>query len=484
MLRRALAVATGLLAALGSGSANAAPGELSAIEIDTIGNDFGYWEYLPEAYDESESWPLFIFLSGIGENGVGTLDPTACADGPDTAGDYLCRALRHGPQSLLWRQLHEGEAGLWNDEERPFVVIAPQNPAPLYQSMPYDVEDLDGFVQFVIDTYAIDTRRMYLVGMSMGGYSTVLSLVSYPHGFAAVSMMPGIAGAGEHAAVCDMTEQNMWIFHGENDGGAFPPVGMVSLGNLFSQCPEPKPTPRITVYQGLGHDVWTPTISPEIGMSAPVLETFNAQGVIVDLDPYDVDLYTWLLQHDKPVVDAGSDVEATMADAHVQLHATTEDDDAVEYTWTQTSGSAMTLANTDTATIDVSGFQVGAYTFEVLVVDADGQHDVDEVTLTIVEAAAGESSTGEPPTTSGDDESTDAGTTEPDAEESESAEPASESSTSDAVTTTAASTAGAESEAEPPATDGDDSGCSCATTRRFDGTWLLFFLLLGVRRRE
>jgi MYXO-CTERM domain-containing protein len=166
------------------------------------------------------------------------------------------------------------------------------------------------------------------------------------------------------------------------------------------------PTPRITVYEDLGHNVWTQTIEPEIGLGAPVLDSLFTQGTNVDLDPYDVDLYTWLLQHDKPVVDAGADVEATTDDALVQLQATTVDDDPIVYAWTQTSGAALTLANADTDTLDVSGLAVGVYTFEVLAIDADDQHDVDEVALTVVDApiegtttgGVGETTTTEPST--------------------------------------------------------------------------------------
>lgn len=518
MRTKALALVFGCAVAGRAGVAAADPGELSPVEIDTIGNVFGYWEYLPAAYDEAESWPLFVFLSGIGENGVGTLDPTACANGPDTAGNYLCRNLRHGPQNLLWRQLHEGETGLWDDVERPFVVISPQNPAPLFEYTAYDVDDLEAFLEFLLDTYAIDPRRMYLVGMSMGGYSTVLSIAAYPHRYAAVSMMPGIAGI-DADDVCTLTEQNMWIFHGEVDTNPFPALAMVAFGYQFSQCPEPVPTPRITVYQGAGHNVWTRTIDPPIGLGSAVLDWFFTQGTNVALDPYDIDLYTWLLAHDKPVVDAGPDVEATTDDTLVQLQATTIDDDPVTYTWTQTSGPAVTLANANTDTLDVSGFDVGQYTFEVLVVDADDQHDVDEVVLTVVDVPIGttgttggdaSTSSGEPPSTESDETTAQptSGTpsTEGDAttDDATTNAPATSSDvpTSDGTTPTGggsmtgvASTAsgpgetsgtdgGGGTDTDVDATANEGSGCSCvAGSDRTPPLSILLVLLFGLRRR-
>ena len=132
-------VAAGLLAA--PSVANADPGDIVGIEIDSVDVDgdtvgdnvYGYWEYLPTAYDTiGEPWPMFIFLSGIGENGNGTLPPGGCS-GPGHAGEYLCRNLRHGPQSHIWNNLYgAGNLSDWDDEERPFIVISPQNPAPLF----------------------------------------------------------------------------------------------------------------------------------------------------------------------------------------------------------------------------------------------------------------------------------------------------------------------------------------------------------------
>ena len=384
-----------------SSSAWADPGALTGIEIDSQGNDFGYWEYLPTAYDEAEDWPVLIFLSGIGENGNGMLDPTECGNGPDTAGEYLCRNLRHGPQHLIWNQLHNGQAGLWNDEERPFIVISPQNPAPLYQMTAYDVDDLDVFLQYLLDTYAADPRRLYLTGMSMGGYSVALSLQSYPDRYSAVSIMPGIAGQDAQMDVCNWTRQNIWAFHGENDGNPFNPGGVVSLVRLFNECPEPHPTGRITMYADAGHNVWTRTIDPPQGMDDPVLTEYTAQGVTVDLDPYDPDLYTWLLWHDKPVVDAGPDLFATTDDPMVQVTATTIDDDPIEYTWTQIAGGALTIAGADAATLELSDYEVGTYTFEVLAVDADHQWDRDEVTIEIALGGGGGTTGGTTGTTGG-----------------------------------------------------------------------------------
>src|SRR5688500_4750488 len=116
MNRAKLIALTSALGSLVPGLASADPGELSPIAINTQGNNYGYFEYLPEAYDESEDWPVLIFLSGIGEFGNGTLPQpaNACPNGPNYNEPVLCRNLRHGPQNLIYRQEVLGQAGLWN----------------------------------------------------------------------------------------------------------------------------------------------------------------------------------------------------------------------------------------------------------------------------------------------------------------------------------------------------------------------------------
>ena len=139
--------------------ASAAPGELRAVGVGTEGNNYGYWEYLPNAYDEDEEWPLFVFLGGVGEVGTGE-DDTPCAYPPQQpdfeGGSGLCNHLRHGPQRLIYQTLNEGD-DLWDDTERPFVVIAPQNPL-IYS--PYDPGALNEFFDYLQETYALDSRRL------------------------------------------------------------------------------------------------------------------------------------------------------------------------------------------------------------------------------------------------------------------------------------------------------------------------------------
>ncbi len=381
--------------------AAADPGDIVGIEIasvdlddDMVGdNIYGYWEYLPTAYDTvGEPWPMFIFLSGIGENGNGLLPPGGCS-GPGNPGSYLCRNLRHGPQSHIWDQLYgPGALNEWDEEERPFIVISPQNPAPpLVFGNPYDSDDMNEFLDYLIEAYNVDPRRIYLTGMSMGGYSVALSLVDHPGRYAAASMLPGIGVTGSDP--CNVGRTALWSFHGDLDqagSGAFDPGPLTTWMASVRDCPEPHPDVELTMYVNAGHNVWSRTIDPLQGQDDPVYEEFPYQGgMLFDTIPYEPDIYTWLLQYDLPEVSAGPDFEVTTDDDSFEILAFITDDDPVEFTWTQTAGDPLTLTDADTQTLTVSDLVEGEYTFNVFALDADDQYDSDEVTITIVPGMGG-----------------------------------------------------------------------------------------------
>lgn len=392
LLRLGTALSATVLGTLPS-TASADPGELTPIAINTQGNNFGYIEYLPEAYNEGEDWPVLIFLTGIGENGTGQLPATNdCRNGPNYNDPVLCRNLRHGPQNLIYQQQTFGTP-LWNDETRPFIVISPQNPAPLFTYVPYSSNNLDAFVDYLIDQYAVDERRIYLTGMSMGGYSATLLANYNPDRFAAIAIMPGINGVPADR-VCDLTQQNIWAFHGQNDGNPFNPIGIVDLITQFDACPSPHPNARLTIYTGAGHDVWTRTFRPASGMANATLTTYNLRGVNVPLDPYNVDLYTWLLTHDKPLVSAGPDLEGVTGEV-IELSAVADDDDTFTTTWTQTSGPAVAISNASGLVASFEPSAAGVYEFRIELVDADGQWDDDTLLVTIGEGTGGEDTGGE-----------------------------------------------------------------------------------------
>lgn len=110
----------------------------------------GYIEYLPDGYSTKASWPLIIFLHGVGEmtdrdsNGKSTnlLD---CANG--------------GPLHYTRTKDENG-----NYHKLPFIVLNPQS------STWWSAADLEQFRKDAIKKYHVDQTRVYITGLSMGGY--------------------------------------------------------------------------------------------------------------------------------------------------------------------------------------------------------------------------------------------------------------------------------------------------------------------------
>lgn len=411
--------------ALSSSEANAeipfidqvTPGELRGIGRDP-GDPwiYGYWEYLPTTYDTlapGETLPLLVFLPGIGEYD----DDSACPGDADVCApsdcgtDGLCRNLHWGPQQHM-------AANDWDETLRPFIMISPQYDIPPFAADDWDLVELDAFVQFVVDNYPVDPRRMYLAGMSQGGRATLQYVGANGRRFTAASPMPGgVVAAG---TTCSFDDTALWVFHGEDDNngqlgdGVFAPCNMVAAVEIYehpelhpeySACTDyvgmPRPDGRITMFYDTGHFAWVPAIDPiDNGFAASEWASDIGCGTTIDFRQYSAALdsdgvYSWYLSLDRPDVVAPDDLELLGDAGSVDLQAVTTDDDAITYAWTQTAGPAATLTNADGDTLTASDLlPETVYTFEVFVTDSDNQWDRDEVTVTVLELPPSGSSDG------------------------------------------------------------------------------------------
>jgi len=194
-----------------------------------------YLLFLPEDYtkEQDKKWPLMLFLHGAGERG-----------------SDINKVKVHGPPKIV-----EGK------KDFPFIVVSPQCPDGSW----WDPQQLISLLDEIQANYRVDTDRIYVTGLSMGGFGTWDLAQRYADRFAAIAP---ICGAGNPAAVRRMGKLPAWIFHGDKD----PTVAVENSDQMYEAMKKAGIEVKYTRYEGVGHDSWTATYNnPE--------------------------LYTWLLAH-------------------------------------------------------------------------------------------------------------------------------------------------------------------------------------------
>ncbi len=190
-----------------------------------------YWLYLPQDYQREgeRRWPLILFLHGAGERGTN-----------------LSKVAVHGPPKFLR-----------NRPDFPFVVVSPQCPT----GEVWSDETLLALLDHVLARHAIDPARVYLTGLSMGGYGTWSLATKAPQRFAAVAPICGggetirvlLPGPGQAAALRTL---GVWAFHGAKDD-VVPVAESERMINAFKAAGVKDL--QLTVYPDAGHDAWTET---------------------------------------------------------------------------------------------------------------------------------------------------------------------------------------------------------------------------------
>lgn len=186
-----------------------------------------YLVYTPSQVGEQtgKKWPLVIFLHGAGERGTD-----------------LNLVKKHG----LTMMAEQGE-------KFPFILAAPQCPVESFWDRQLDA--LDGFLSELLRTYPIDTERIYLTGLSMGGFGTWHWSERRPNAFAAIAPICGGAMPmlGFPERIKKIKHVPVWAFHGDSDDV----VPLSSSQELVDVLRENNGNVRFTVYEGVGHDSWT-----------------------------------------------------------------------------------------------------------------------------------------------------------------------------------------------------------------------------------
>lgn len=198
------------------------------------GDTLNYRMLFPDA-NNNRKYPLVIFLHGSGERGS---DNEA--------------QLKWGVQNFATDQnmlLHPAlviapqcpEKMTWSNISRNDMKLQPQPSKPM--------ELLIGLIHQLMSTMPVDTNRIYITGLSMGGYGTYDALERYPQLFAAA--VP-VCGAGDTSRAAAIAHVPIWIYQGAED----PAVNPAYAAQMFEALTRAGAHPGFTQYPEVGHFSW------------------------------------------------------------------------------------------------------------------------------------------------------------------------------------------------------------------------------------
>jgi len=205
----------------------------------TEGAQLGYRLLTPRNYDPAKKYPLVVFLHGAGERGT------------DNAAQ-----LKHGAPLFLKAEARE---------KYPCFVVAPQcppdqtwtavpkgwtGPNPFAEEPTAPMKLLFGALDAVLKEFSVDQDRLYVTGLSMGGYGTWDILTRQPQRWAAV--VP-VCGGGDVARIAPAKGVALWAFHGANDTV----VPTVRSREMIAALAAAGGKPLYSEYPGVSHNSWS-----------------------------------------------------------------------------------------------------------------------------------------------------------------------------------------------------------------------------------
>jgi predicted peptidase len=216
--------------------------DFSAEVYKSGSEELPYRIHLPKSMDKSKKYPLVIFLHGAGERG-----------------NENKKQLAHGAKDILKYSRSNNE---------PVIIIAPQCPkkkqwvntpwGKLSHTMPKEpsipMALAISLLKSKVNNLPVDVKRVYVSGLSMGGYGTWDIIQRMPDYFAAA--IP-VCGGGDSAEAPKLKNLPIWCFHGGNDRV----VKTKRSQDMIAAIKKAGGSPKYTEYPGVGHNSWSATFS-------------------------------------------------------------------------------------------------------------------------------------------------------------------------------------------------------------------------------
>jgi len=197
-------------------------GFLDRVHKDEDGKEAKYVLFVPHDYKGDKAYPLILFLHGSGETGTDGKKPAAVGLGP---------AIKK------------------QEKEFPFIAVFPQSQKRTWHADSDDAKRALAILSAVQKEYKVDPKRVYLTGLSMGGYGTWSLAAKYPEKWAAI--VP-VCGGGDPAQAEKIKGLPCWCFHGDEDKA----VKVERSREMIEALKKAGAQPKYTEYPGVGHNSW------------------------------------------------------------------------------------------------------------------------------------------------------------------------------------------------------------------------------------
>ena len=212
----------------------------------TYKNDDGhtseYVVFVPHKYDGTKEFPVILFLHGAGETKGGKKMPVEVGIGTHI-------------------KAHE--------KSFPFITVIPQAETRGWQADGPNAKRALAMLDAVTKEFKTDPNRVYLTGISMGGYGTWSLAAAHPDRWAAVvPICGGVRGKEEVGKTAEKVKDiPCWVFHGDKD----PAVPVDRSRELVEALKAAGGHPKYTEYPGVPHNSW------DKAYATPELWTWLAQ---------------------------------------------------------------------------------------------------------------------------------------------------------------------------------------------------------------
>jgi predicted peptidase len=195
---------------------------------------YDYQVYVPGKIEGESGLPLIVFLHGIGQRGTGGFVPTDGAAG-----------------ALVRHYL----------EQVPAIILLPQCRPGQYWTSPVMDEMVMTALAQTVKEFDAESHRLYLTGVSMGGYGVWHLASQHPEKFAALVPIcggsPMRSGDRFHTIAQKVGATPTWVFHGSEDRVVPVSESREMVGALKAIGADVK----YSEYEGVGHNVWMNVLS-------------------------------------------------------------------------------------------------------------------------------------------------------------------------------------------------------------------------------